>query len=230
MRLIAPLVLCALLLAGCGSGGGGGSTTSATSAGAAAQHLGVHVVHPEASGSGSEPRQRPAKPQTQHSTKGQGAAAEFHPKPHHDSGGRVAQFEEKGGDNSIQESGSEASGAELAEAAAALHGYLDARAAGAWSAACSYLSDAAARSLAQLSGAGGGGAKPTCAQVLAGLSAGLPASVLREAAVADVGSLRVKGGSAFILFRGAHGSAYFMPMAREGSEWKVAALAPSALG
>lgn len=155
-------------------------------------------------------------------------SAGFTPPPHSDSGGGARQFETKGADNSIQESGSEASGSELAQAATALHGYLDARAAGAWSAACSYMAAGVADSLSQLAGSSGQQGQ-SCAQLLAALSGGVSPAALREGAEADVGSLRANGDSGFLLFHGAHGTAYFAPMAREGGAWKVAAIAPSAI-
>lgn len=152
----------------------------------------------------------------------------FTPPSHSDSGGGAAQFERKGADNSIQELGSEASDSERAEAAAALHAYLDARAAGAWRDACSYMASGFADSLAQLASAEGR-EEAACPSVLALLSGDLPAAALREGAIADVGALRVEGDRGFLLFRGAHDVGYFMPMAQERDQWKVAALAPSAL-
>jgi hypothetical protein len=110
-----------------------------------------------------------------------------------------------------------------------MHGYLDNRAAGRWSAACSQLADSVAAQFAELAGSTGGKAAPSCAQTLAALSAGIPAAALREVAIADVGAFRVDGDQGFLLFHGAQGVDYFMPMIREGDEWKVAAIAPSAL-
>ena len=137
----------------------------------------------------------------------------FTPPAHQDSGGGAAQFETKGGDNSIQEFGSEASGSDFEAAAAALHGYLDARAAAAWTAACAYMSPGVAN----------------CPETLASLSADVPAAALSEAAEADVAALRIEGDRGFLLFHGARGTNYFMPLVREGGTWKVAAIAPSAI-
>lgn len=136
------------------------------------------------------------------------------------------QFVTRGGDNSIQEFGSEASGPELRAAAAGLHGYLDARAAGAWGRACSYLAPGVAASLRQLTG---GSRKAACPQILAALSAEIPPASLRAAAVADAGALRVEGRRAFLLFHGARGEDFFMPMVSTGGGWKVAAIAASAI-
>jgi hypothetical protein len=71
--------------------------------------------------------------------------------------------------------------------------------------------------------------KITCPTLIAAVSAGMPAYLRHELTQAQAGALRVSGESAFLLFHGAHHSDYFMPMAKEGGEWKVAALAASAL-
>lgn len=72
-------------------------------------------------------------------------------------------------------------------------------------------------------------AKQSCAAVLAGLSAAVPAAARREGADAEAAALRGEGDRAFLLYQGPHGVDYFMPMAREDGAWKVAAIAPSPL-
>ena len=137
-------------------------------------------------------------------------------------------LETQGGDNSIQEFGTEASASERKAAGAALHGYLDARAAHEWRGACSYFAPSVSASLAQLvkeEKAKGG----VCPAALEALSATIPQTSLDEAARADVVALRSEGDRGFLLFRGAHGTNYFVPMVKEGGAWKVAAIAPSAL-
>jgi hypothetical protein len=208
----------ALLGFGCGSGGGGepssqSTTGQGTVAGAA----------PESSTTGKSGKGSGGRGGSKSAATESGGTEE-----HHDSGGKAAQFEKKGGDNSIQQFGGEAAGSELQQAAATLHGYLDARAAGEWAKACSYIARGVTRSLSQLASAPGGKGG-SCPKILAGLSAGIPAAVRRETAQADVGALRVEGDNAFLLFRGAHDTDYFMPMAHEGPRWGVAAIAPSAL-
>ena len=65
-----------------------------------------------------------------------------------------------------------------------------------------------------------------CAATLAALSGKSPTSTLREAAIADVGSLRSEGDRAFLIYRGAEEQrSTRSPMAREDGEWKVASLA-----
>ena len=201
-RALTFLILCALALGlvACGSGG---STTTDSSAGGTT-----------AAGGTKERAQGEPK---------------FTPRAHRDSGGGAQQFEAGGADNSIQEYGSEAAGSELADAAAVLHAYLDARAAGAWSAACQRLASAVSEELVRQLGTSESGEKAGCAEVLAALTSGLPASARRKAAIADVGALRVEGASGFLLFRGFGDRAFFIPVAREDGKWKVAAIAASPL-
>jgi hypothetical protein len=152
---------------------------------------------------------------------GSGRPADFQPKPHQDSGGGAAQFRVEGGDNSVQEYGAEAPESELRQAAADLHGFLDARAERNWAAACAYLSAEAKRSFAGMPGAAAQG----CAASLAALAGQISTSALREAAVADVGSLRAEGDQGFLLYRGApKGTVYAIKMVREAGRWMVASL------
>lgn len=243
------LAVLVFLLSSCGDGGGGsgtGSTTSATTGPTASKaDTGESVVDPrEVPRTGFTDRQREdlesrglsarklkALEEKATRLRAEGAFDAPPSKQHRESATGAASFEVKGGDNSIQQFGSEATSSELGQAALALHGYLDARAAGEWTTACSYLADGLAGSMQQLAGTGGQGAKaPSCAEVLASLSAGLPPQLLSESAIADVGALRAQGDRGYLLFHGAEGSDYFIPMASQGGEWRVAAVAPSALG
>jgi hypothetical protein len=150
-------------------------------------------------------------------------------KQHADSGGAAAQFRVKGGDNSIQEFGAEASGSELDEAAATLHGFLDARVERNWAKACSYASAEVIESLRKLAGGSKQLQGKGCGAIFAMLSRGVPQSALEEAAKADVGALRVEGEHAFLLYHGARGADYTMSMVREGGAWRVGALAGTPL-
>jgi hypothetical protein len=221
------LLLAAVGLGACGGGSVAGSRATTTQA-STQSHIGAPGSAGAGAGSaassgGGEKAQQSGGP----GGRGNSPEPRFSPHPHDDTGGGAAQFETKGADNSIEESGAEASRPEFSQAAAALHGYLDARAAGAWAAACSYMAAGVTSSLREL---GAGEGRADCAGLLASLSAGVPQIALHEAAVADVGSLRVEGDRGFLLFHGAHKAALFIPMAREGGEWKVAALTPSPLG
>jgi len=144
-----------------------------------------------------------------------------------DGGGRArpGKIEIKGGDNSIQNFGEESSDVERHEAAEALHGYLDARAAGAWRDACKHLAPSLVAAITStVRGAAGKG----CTTLLSAFFATAPESALQEEATADVASLRAKGSSGFAIYSGPGGAVYFIPMVRQGGHWKVAALAPSA--
>jgi hypothetical protein len=169
--------------------------------------------------------------QSQGKSSAAGESAErFVPKPHQDSGGGSAQFRVKGGDNSVQEFGDEAGDSEFEQAAADLHGFLDARAGGAWQAACSYVSKGIVDSFKQLAGRAKQGQGTNCAAVLETLtSPAVERATKAEADGADVGSLRVEGERGFLLYRGVGGTVFAMPMANEGGAWKVAALAGTPL-
>lgn len=230
-RILLPtlLVFSALGLIACGCGSSGTTPSTVTSSGATSGKA------PEAAGGGADSKSgSPGAGRTagRHPKAKEKAAqkAAFTPKPHHDSGGGSGQFRTKGGDNSIQEYGDEPSRAVFDEAAAVLHDFLDARAAGAWRSACQRLAGSVVTGLVQQLAGQANGGPGHCAEILAALSSGAPPAVLREAAQADVGALRVKGESGFLLFRGAHGESFLMPMRREGGHWKVAAVAASSLG
>ncbi len=132
----------------------------------------------------------------------------------------------KGGDNSVQTYGVEASGASRRRAAAVLQTYLDARAAGRWAKACFYLAAPMRAQLRQFVKDAAG-----CVDAIEALTAGVPKAALRQnTRIDEVLSFRVKGASAFLLFNGPPKTTlYEAPLARESGEWRVAALAPSAL-
>jgi hypothetical protein len=225
---LAFLGLLCLGIAACGSSSSSTSTSRSQSTSTAAVEKGStdQPENPrvESENKGNEAPNGPEVARGQDGKKGSNGPV-FKPHSHQDSGGGSGQFKTKGGDNSIQEFGGESSGSEFDEAATALHNYLDARAQRAWSAACRYLAAGVTKELiAELSGGEG----PTsCGELLASLSADLPQAVLQEAAVADVGSLRVEDEHGFLLFHVADQADYFIPMAREGGHWRVAAFAPS---
>lgn len=157
-------------------------------------------------------------------------SGDFVPEQHEDSGGGSEQFRTKGGDNSVQEFGEEAATSEREEAATALHNFLDARAQGEWAAACDYLASSISSSFEELAGQAKGAKATSCAEILASLTN--PAAknlLLEEAERADVGSLRVEGDRAFLIYRGLEGDILAMPMAQEDGEWKVASLAGTPL-
>jgi hypothetical protein len=219
--LLGAIALVALF----GCGGGGDESSSGSTAAEAAK--------PSRSQPNAEPHKQ-AK-QLEHAKQQQGAA------PRQKSGqsdgskpqvGGAAEFETRGGDNSIQRFGGEGSESEVATAAAVLHDYLDARTAGDWSRMCSHLSREVLTSLRSASSGGvvGQQGKPVnCPKTVAALFTAMPEAVAREASVARIGAFRVRGNRGLLLYHGSYGTDYFVAMLSEGGEWKLAALAPSAL-
>jgi hypothetical protein len=170
-----------------------------------------------------------AKPGDGGQQAGGSSDSDFVPDQHDDSGGGSAQFRTKGGDNSVQEFGQEADDSERDEAAAALHNFLDARAAEDWESACSFLAEQVRESLEKLAAQADQAENTSCAGILAKLTnrAALPA-LRSEAARADVGSLRIEGDRAFILYRSGE-TVFTVPMANEEGSWKVASFAGTPL-
>jgi hypothetical protein len=229
-----PLALAALLI---GCGGEDGEEGSAASPGGtpAEDRAAEDKVPPAVAERLQRAKERfeaekQRKESEQKTSKGRGSPPPPPEVEHEDSGGGAAQFRRKGGDNSIQEFGAEASDPELEQAAQALHAYLDSRAARQWATACSYMSAQLTRSLEQLvAGAGKSSEVSGCAQILAALSKDVPQRALDDAAVADVGSLRADDNRGFILYHGAQRADYAMPMVTEGGAWKVSAMEGSAI-
>jgi hypothetical protein len=157
-------------------------------------------------------------------------ASNFTPKPHSDSGGGSKQFVVKGGDNSVQEFGEEADTTEFNAAAVALHNFLDARADGNWAAACGYMSKAIVESLEKLAAQAKQSEDQSCAGILGKLTNPAAKDAMKaEAEKANVGSLRIEGEQAFVIYTGTDGTVLAMPMANESGDWKVASLAGTPL-
>ncbi|HEX6153450.1 MAG TPA: hypothetical protein VFZ19_08015, partial [Solirubrobacterales bacterium] len=167
------MLLVALALAACGDGGE--ETTVSTpgteqAQGAQAREQVQERAEQTEEKRGPQPMRDGQKPADDEPSQ---APAPAPPVTHQDSGGGAAQFQRKGSDNSIQEFGQEGGGAEFAAAAATLHAYLDARAAGRWEDACSHLAAEVVASLEQFAAANSGGAElEGCPQILQALSSG----------------------------------------------------------
>jgi hypothetical protein len=219
LSTVAVAALLALFVASCG-GGDDGSTASDSTTVAQSEEGATGK-----SGQNEEEGSSKSKP----SGGSQGSTSGSTMKKHDDSGGGSAQFKTKGGDNSVQEFGKESSEAEFDQAAEAVHGFFDARVSGDWKAACSYLAADVSRSLEQLAGNSKKLADAGCAETMEAISKGVPRSAFVEAAKADIGSLRVEGDRAFVVYRGAKNLVYAMPMKGEDGAWKVASLAGTPL-
>lgn len=133
----------------------------------------------------------------------------------------------KGGDNSIQEFGVEGESDQRVEAATTAKAYLDARAAGRWSAACAYLAGPVRKQIEAFAGAGSGSG--ACPEAMRTLTEGVSKGILRVAAEIEVLSMRAEGSRAFLIYRDGNGVPSQIPMSREGDKWKVAAIAGSPL-
>jgi hypothetical protein len=145
------------------------------------------------------------------------------------SGGGSAEFHVKGGDNSIQEYGSEAETGELRRAARVVHGYFAALAREDWAGACRRLSRKMLSSISQLAAAHPKLKQKGCAPSLAMLFGEVSAAEGREASTVDAASLRYQGAQGFLIYRGAEGKAYFASLQREAGRWTVGALSPTPL-
>lgn len=217
---VAIVVLLALFLVSCGGDdddSSGGETTAAQSQGGDDAGGGQNQGDSKGSGGSGD------------SSGGDDSAGSNGGRQHQDSGGGSAQFKVKGGDNSVQEFGSEADAAEFDQAAEAVHGFFDARVHGDWEAACSHLAADVAESLQQLSGKSKELEDGGCPETLEAISEGVPQSAFKEAAKADIGSLRVEGDQAFVIYRGAMKTVFAVPMKDEDGAWKVASLAGTPL-
>jgi hypothetical protein len=146
------------------------------------------------------------------------------------SGGGSEQFKAKGGDNSVQEYGSEAEETELREAAELVHSFYVARIAEEWGRVCSYLSKHALESFEQLAAQTPQLKGKGCAPILAALSEPLSPPLQRATTTVDAHALRHEGSQAFLIYTGPPGETiYSMPLSTEGGVWKVGALSGSAL-
>lgn len=226
LALLAALLLVAGL-AGCG-GGDSDSTAAQAGAGGSAEGTSADGASKQtgAKGGGGRPSEGAGGKQQ---TADAGDASDFKPNQHDDSGGGAEQFKVKGGDNSVQEFGEEAGTSELDTAATTLHNFLDARAEGNWAAVCRYMAKSTIESFERLASRAKS-ADDSCGGILAAITnPAAQAAIRAEAEQADVGSLRIEGEQAFVIYTGAEGIVLAMPMANEGGTWKVASLAGTPL-
>lgn len=221
MALVAAILAAAILVA-CGDSGS--STTASENS------TGTATASPASKQSGTETGSNGSGGGSRAKSDGSGKSSpNVETAPLKVSSGGAAQYRVKGGDNSIQDFGEESAESELEEAAASLHDFLVARAEEDWPTACSHLAKAVAQQLQQLASQSGKLSGTGCAGILAALTPPLPAEVQRESTIVDAGSLRTEGEQAFLIYRGAEGTVYAIPMKPEGGSWKVGALAATPL-
>jgi hypothetical protein len=131
----------------------------------------------------------------------------------------------KGGDNSIQDFGSEASAADRTAAARVLTTYLGAISSGDAKTACSLLASTMTQRLQQL-GQGAQGQASGCPALIGRLTASMPAREKQQLGDVRVLSVRVDGDRGFVIFDGVGGKVDNMPMSKEAGAWKVAGVGP----
>jgi hypothetical protein len=126
--------------------------------------------------------------------------------------------------SSITGYGAEAGGSDRAAVIAAAHSFLAAMAASEDARLCA---DLAAPERGQLAAFGEGKGGPGgCAAALGTLLTAAAASEARRAAAAPVTSVRIKGDTAFVLFRPKGGVPSYLVMKEEAGAWKAISLAP----
>lgn len=222
--LLGALAL-ALFLGGCG---GGGDAVQSTTQNSATQRERTAPPKNEAQGRKATGPAKQKSANREDSGKGTGSRANA--APLQVSGGGSAQFEAKGGDNSVQEYGSEAQEAELREAAELVHSFYVARIAEEWERACTYLSKHALEGFEQLAAQAPQLKGKSCGQILDALTRPLSPALQRDATSVDAHALRHEGGQGFLIYTGPpHETVYSMPLNLEGGVWKLGALSASAL-
>lgn len=229
--LVAVLVLAASLSA-CGDSGSDDSSESTTTAGstATAQDAGDKQGKSSSDDSEDQGKQQGGSPGNRESNGGDSGSGNVATAPLKVSGGGSEQFRTKGGDNSVQEYGDEGDESELQEVAEIVHGFYVARIEERWDSACSYLAKSTVEQLEQVASQSPQFKGEGCGPILKAFTRPLPASTQREITTVDAGSFRHEGEQGFLIYTGAEGTVYAMPLRSEDGSWKVAALSGSAIG
>jgi hypothetical protein len=222
VRKIAALLLaavCAAVLAACG-GGSESSTSMTSTAQPATESGGTAGAQGESSnkpsqGSGA----KPGSSSQENGGSGGGSGS---------SGERSSSFRTPGGDNSIQEYGSEAAAEERAKATKTISGFYTASANEEWAKVCAVLSAKNLAALKAFSEKVPKGKGKGCTGVLA-LVTPKTAAKTPEKIKGPVISLRREGSLGFALYHGIDGKNYAFPLMLEKGEWKLTALAPTPL-
>jgi hypothetical protein len=132
-----------------------------------------------------------------------------------------------GGEKSIEDFGSEATGPGRAALLGAFHAYLEAIAARDYPGACSHLAATVQRSLEQF--AAPGSKEAGCEALLPALLAPTAAAISHQQANGHLTKVRVQGDRAFVVFHAPGARRYQLTMVREGGRWKAATLAAAVL-
>ncbi len=191
----------ALAVAGCGSGS---SATTSTSPEAATQ---PGAGSTSTTGSG-------AQPPTQAAAQGGQGSSTTAP----------GYYPSSGGDKSIQTYGSAADSAQKTAIAAAAFSFFRSLASHDYAKVCSGLSASNREQLQNYLKLGKAKAKSCPALLTTLLRSGAPEALKATAGTLD--AVRVKGDTAFVIFRPKGGKASYFVMKREAGAWKAISLAP----
>jgi hypothetical protein len=127
--------------------------------------------------------------------------------------------------SSITGYGAAAHGSGKAAVTAAAHSFFTAMARGDYAGVCAGLAASNRKQIAQFAKLRHEAATG-CAASLAGLLSPAAAAEARKAAEATIGKVRIKGGTAFVIFRPKGGVPSYFVMRKEGGGWKAISLAP----
>jgi hypothetical protein len=131
-------------------------------------------------------------------------------------------------DSATLDFGEEGSETQREEATDAVQGYLTARAAADWPAACSQLSRSILAKIEHLATSATELEDESCPSFL-GAFTQLSAKYKEDIGEVDAGSLRQRGEQGYLIYYGADEVVYAMPLSREGDVWKVSSLTPEHL-
>jgi hypothetical protein len=161
------------------------------------------------------------------SSPGQGQSSETQPSTSQSKPSSQSQEEAKGGEASVEEFGEEAQGAGREAILAAYEGYLGAIAAEDPAKACFYLAAQLRGTMKQLAGKAHAGMG--CPQILPKLLSPEAPQIAKAQAQGKVTRVRAQGGRAFVLFHAPGAELYYLALAAEGGQWKVASAAAGVL-
>jgi hypothetical protein len=208
---VAAAFALALAFGGCGGGGGDDQSTSiAASTGTTGAE-----TSPAQTG-----QQKPVESSTTTASKGSFTLGSPSDVPR-----------SKGGDNSVQDYGSEASEADRAAAGRALQAYYDALASGDTEGACALLTSHTREDIEQTLKRlpiQGSKAPTSCSQVLR-LTSDVGSGRTPRLRLSELLSLRQQDEQAFLIYKAGDGKVYSMPMGQDGTDWRVGGVSATPL-
>jgi hypothetical protein len=137
------------------------------------------------------------------------------------------QFRDKT-DSALLDFGEESDSAELEKAGQFVQTFFTTRSKEDWPAACAQLSQALRSKIEHLAVSSTQLEDKSCPSFLEAFLS-ISEQERRESTAIDAGSLRQQGNKAFLIYYGGPENVYAMPLRKEGSAWRVEALAPKQL-